>query len=238
MAKRNMIGTIILLLMASTAQALDFSIVTGCGEADGATGKPNSWCLEGVFPINQKVAFLERPECHAKTGGVVTISGAEEEGPGTSLEDFNCSTAQSGDVVVLDIDVKEYRKLDVLPLSNKSIPNGIDARIRKNAEFRRLVTEHEPSYIYTKTLKLHLFEVKQSTPSAKSYVASYQSDGYEDQFVFLVTKTRVDAITQQEPGCVSAPEGFRLNGTDFLSINICACGTDGCERRYLELSKK
>ncbi|UPT73348.1 MAG: hypothetical protein M0D55_15940 [Elusimicrobiota bacterium] len=188
--------------------------------------------------MNEKVSFLQRKDCHAKTGGFRTIEGAVEDAPGTTLEDFHCAAAEGGDEVVLGIDVKEYRKLAVSPLPEKRIPKGLDARIRRSVEFRRLVTEHEPAYDFSETLKLSLHEVAQSTRTTKTYVATYKSDAIEDQFVFLVNDGRIDAITKDEPGCVGPPEAFRLNGADFLRFNVCACGTDGCERNYVQISKK
>ena len=222
-----------LLLIASTSQAFEFSSAVPCNEAEVSEGKQFQWCIGGHFPANEKVAFLDRSQCRAKTAEHRRISSSIEEYDGTALKNFKCVGAENGDKVVLGIDVKQYRKLAMRSITDSKFSNGIDARIRASATFLGIIKRAVPRPQFTNTLKLHLFEVERSTADSPAYFAAYKSVGHEDQLLFLVTNKEIQGITEGYWECPGPSTAFRLNGSDVFEISICTCGTDECSGTYL-----
>ena len=65
-----------------------------------------------------------------------------------------------------------------------------------------------------------------------AFLASYSEYG---QLPFLVVGDKIEPLADSSNICPSHPEAFRLNGTDFLALQVGQCETDNGGTSCFEL---
>ena len=223
--------TALLLIQAITANAFEFSSALHCNAQGG--NKKGPWCLESAFKKGRRVSFLSHEKCQAATSDPSEVATEESTFQGTLLADFDCPDATEPEPVVLDTDVKELKTLEIREVLNDRIPQDMEANIRRHPFFEKLLVrapDHER--LGPPVLSFHLREVIGIIGPRKTFVATFTDAG---ELPFLVQGGQVTPLVTSGGSAAMGIKAIRLNGAEFIVLNLCDIGGGGCGETYRQI---